>query len=72
MHLKIILLGILILDLCCGTDTHAQAPLKVPFPYSPINASSLPFMIAKDAKLFEKHGLDADLVFMGASGLIIQ
>jgi NitT/TauT family transport system substrate-binding protein len=51
---------------------YAQALVKVPFPYSPINASSLPFMIAKDAKIFEKHGLDVDLVFMGASALIIQ
>ena len=70
--LKIILLGMLILDLFSGADAYAQALVKIPFPYSPINASSLPFMIAKDAKVFEKHGLDVDLVFMGASTLIIQ
>ena len=29
-------------------------------------------MIAKDAKIFEKYGLDVDLIFMGASALIIQ
>ena len=29
-------------------------------------------MIAKDAKIFEKHGVDVDLIFMGASALIIQ
>ena len=29
-------------------------------------------MIAKDAKLFEKHGLDVDLVYFGASSLILQ
>ena len=72
MHIRIIFLGVLILDLFCRGDVYAQALVKVPFPYSPINASSLPFMIAKDAKLFEKHGLDVDLVFMGASALIIQ
>jgi ABC-type nitrate/sulfonate/bicarbonate transport system substrate-binding protein len=72
MLLKIILLGMLILDLFSGADAYAQALVKIPFPYSPINASSLPFMIAKDAKVFEKHGLDVDLVFMGASTLIIQ
>src|SRR4249919_1714440 len=69
---KTIFAGIMILCLASGTDTYAQALVKVPFPYSPINASSLPFMIAKDAKIFEKHGLDVDLVFMGASALIIQ
>lgn len=49
-----------------------QTLTKVAFPYSPINSSSLPWMIAKDAKLFEKHGLDVDLVFFGASSLILQ
>jgi NitT/TauT family transport system substrate-binding protein len=29
-------------------------------------------MIAKDARLFEKHGLDVDLVYFGASSLILQ
>jgi len=72
MSLKTILSGIVILYLANGPAAYAQTLVKVPFPYSPINASSLPFMIAKDAKIFEKHGLDVDLVFMGASALIIQ
>ncbi|MGZ8452925.1 MAG: ABC transporter substrate-binding protein [Candidatus Binatia bacterium] len=54
------------------SELRAQALIKVPFPYSPINANSLPWMIAKDAKLFEKHGLDVDLVYFGASSLILQ
>jgi ABC-type nitrate/sulfonate/bicarbonate transport system substrate-binding protein len=53
-------------------ELRAQALIKVPFPYSPINSSSLPWMIAKDAKVFEKHGLDVDLVYFGASSLILQ
>ena len=52
-----------------ATPTPAQSLIKVPFPYSPINTSALPFMIAKDAKIFEKHGLDVDLIFMGDSAL---
>jgi ABC-type nitrate/sulfonate/bicarbonate transport system substrate-binding protein len=72
MSLKTLLSGIVILYLTSGPAVYAQTLVKVPFPYSPINASSLPFMIAKDAKIFEKHGLDVDLVFMGASALIIQ
>ena len=51
---------------------HAQGLVKVLFPYSVVNYSSLPWMIAKDAGLFRKHGLDVDLVFMGSSALIVQ
>ena len=64
-------LGVICL-MATATPTPAQSLIKVPFPYSPINTSALPFMIAKDAKIFEKHGLDVDLIFMGASALIIQ
>jgi ABC-type nitrate/sulfonate/bicarbonate transport system substrate-binding protein len=58
--------------LMTASPAPAQSLIKVPFPYSPINASSLPWMIAKDARLFEKHGLDVDLVYFGASSLILQ
>ena len=54
------------------TDLHAQNPQKIFFPYSVVNYSSLPWMIAKDARLFRKQDLDVDLVFMGSSALIIQ
>src|SRR5262245_21166293 len=53
-------------------DLYAQGLVKVLFPYSVVNYSSLPWMIAKDAGLFRKHDLDVDLVFMGSSALIIQ
>jgi ABC-type nitrate/sulfonate/bicarbonate transport system substrate-binding protein len=53
-------------------DLHAQGPAKLLFPYSVINYSSLPWMIAKDAGLFRKRDLDVDLVFMGSSSLITQ
>ena len=72
VRFMITLPALVVLWLISGKDSHAQGLVKVPFPYSPINASSLPFMIAKDARIFEKHGLDVDLVFMGASALIIQ
>jgi ABC-type nitrate/sulfonate/bicarbonate transport system substrate-binding protein len=45
---------------------------KVKFPYSPIAYHSLPWLVAKEAKLFEKHGLDVDPVFAGASSVIVQ
>ena len=50
----------------------ASALDKVKFPYSPIAYHSLPWLVAKEAKLFEKHGLDVDPVFAGASSVIVQ
>jgi NitT/TauT family transport system substrate-binding protein len=53
-------------------DLYAQEPPQILFPYSVVNYSSLPWMMAKDAGLFRKQDLDVDLVFMGSSNLIIQ
>jgi NitT/TauT family transport system substrate-binding protein len=50
----------------------ANALDKLKFPYSPIAYHSLPWLVAKEAKLFEKHGLDVDPVFAGASSVIVQ
>jgi ABC-type nitrate/sulfonate/bicarbonate transport system substrate-binding protein len=50
----------------------AHAGIKVSFPYTPISAASLPWWIAKEARYFEKHGLDVDMVYVGASPVIIQ
>jgi ABC-type nitrate/sulfonate/bicarbonate transport system substrate-binding protein len=50
----------------------ANALDKIKFPYSPISYHSLPWLIAYEAKLFEKHGLEVDPVFAGASSLIVQ
>ena len=63
---------VIVTGLLSPANTSAQQLTRVPFPYSPINTSALPFMLAKDAKIFEKYGLDVDLIFMGASALIIQ
>ena len=45
---------------------------KIRLPYSPIAWNSLLWFVAKDARLFEKHGLDVDIFFEGASPLIVQ
>ncbi|HWX77985.1 MAG TPA: hypothetical protein VNY32_10925, partial [Candidatus Acidoferrales bacterium] len=50
----------------------ATALDKIKFPYSPISYHSLPFLVAYEAKLFEKRGLEVDPVFAGASSLIVQ
>jgi ABC-type nitrate/sulfonate/bicarbonate transport system substrate-binding protein len=50
----------------------ARAITKVSFPYTPIGVASLPWWIAKEARYFEKHGLEVDMVYVGASPVIIQ
>ncbi len=50
----------------------AQALKKVPFPYSPIGLNCLPWFVAKDARIFEKHGIDFDPVFIGASSALFN
>jgi ABC-type nitrate/sulfonate/bicarbonate transport system substrate-binding protein len=50
----------------------AMALDKVKFPYSPISYHSLPFLVAYEAKLFEKHGLAVEPIFAGASSMIVQ
>ena len=50
----------------------AAAATKVSFPYTPIGVASWPWWIAKDAGYFEKHGLEVDMIYVGASPVIVQ
>lgn len=50
----------------------AQELIKVPFPYGPLGLNSLPWIVAKEARLFEKNGLDVDMVYVGASAVMVQ
>lgn len=50
----------------------AAALDKLKFPYSPISYHSLPFLIAHEARLYERYGLEVDPIFAGASSLIVQ
>jgi NitT/TauT family transport system substrate-binding protein len=50
----------------------AEGAVKVSFPFTPISSASLPWWIAKDAGYYEKHGLDVDMIYVGASPIIIQ
>ena len=60
-----------VLSLAAVSVRSARALDKVKFPYSPISYHSLPFLVAYEARLFEKHGLEVDPVFAGASSLIV-
>ena len=48
------------------------AATKVSFPFTPISAASLPWWIAKESRYYEKYGLDVDMIYVGASPVIIQ
>jgi len=51
----------------------ASVPLeKIRFPYATIGWQSLPFWLAKEAKLYEKHGLEVDMLFEAAGPLLVQ
>jgi len=45
---------------------------KLSFPFTPISAASLPWWIAKESRFYEKYGLDVDMIYVGASPVIIQ
>ena len=65
----VILLGA---SLCSPSRSWAQALKKVPLPFSPIGINCLPWFVAKEARLYEKNGIDVDPVFIGASSALIQ
>ena len=50
----------------------AQQPVRIPFPYGPMGLNSMPWVVAKEARLFEKNGLDLDMIFVGVSTVMIQ
>jgi ABC-type nitrate/sulfonate/bicarbonate transport system substrate-binding protein len=72
LRLRIAVISLAVLSMSFMTASSVVALDKVKFPYSPISYHSLPFLVAYEAKLFEKHGLEVDPVFAGASSLIVQ
>ena len=54
------------------SSSWAQAMKKVPLPFSPIGINCLPWFVAKEARIYERNGIDVDPVFIGASSALIQ
>jgi len=63
---------ILVATLFLANPLWAQALKKVPFPFSPIGVNCLPWFVAKDARIFDKHGIEFDPVFIGASSALFN
>jgi ABC-type nitrate/sulfonate/bicarbonate transport system substrate-binding protein len=63
---------IILAALLLSGSLHAQALKKVPFPFSPIGLNCLPWFVAKDARIFDRHGIEFDPVFIGASSALLN
>ena len=69
---RLIVIAMLIAAVLMPRSPLAQELTKVPFPYGPLGLNSIPFVVAKEARLFEKHGLAVDMVYVGASAVMVQ
>jgi len=70
--LEIALIFLILFVFLVPSLSWGQALKKVPFPFSPIGLNCLPWFVAKDARIFEKHGIDFDPVFIGASSALFN
>jgi ABC-type nitrate/sulfonate/bicarbonate transport system substrate-binding protein len=50
----------------------AQERTRISFPYGPLGLNSVPWVVARDARIFEKNRLDVDMIYFGASSAIVQ
>jgi len=62
-------LGVLLTSTVAAQAGQLELP-KLTVGYSPISAATLPFFIAVEERLFQKHGLEVVPVFFGGSPLI--
>jgi ABC-type nitrate/sulfonate/bicarbonate transport system substrate-binding protein len=69
---KLTAIPLLLTFLLSSAMVHAQGLKKVPFPFSPIGINCLPWFVAKESRIAEKHGIDFDPVFIGASAVLFQ
>jgi sulfonate transport system substrate-binding protein len=77
MEIALVLLSsitrmVFLLMLCTPAVALPQELTKLPFPYGPLGLNSLPWIVAKEIRLFERNGLDVDMVYVGASAVIVQ
>jgi ABC-type nitrate/sulfonate/bicarbonate transport system substrate-binding protein len=72
MRWKYYILNIVVFFLLFAATARAQESAKIVYPYIPIGLNSLPWIIAKEARIFHRHGLDVDPVFVGFSPLVVS
>jgi ABC-type nitrate/sulfonate/bicarbonate transport system substrate-binding protein len=64
--------AVFILLLTTSSSLRAQSAKRLSFPYSPIGLNCLPWFVAKDARIFDKYGMQFDPVFIGASSALFN
>jgi ABC-type nitrate/sulfonate/bicarbonate transport system substrate-binding protein len=72
VFIKWTVVAVLVALFSTAAPVFSDGATKVSFPYTPISAASLPWWIAKEARYFDKYGLDVDMIYVGASPVIIQ
>jgi NitT/TauT family transport system substrate-binding protein len=65
------LLGMTILCFCSATATAAELK-KFTLGYSTVGPAGTGLWMAKEIGAFEKHGIDADLIFISAGPIVVQ
>ena len=68
----LLLVAVFSLFLLVPTLGLSQSSGKIPFPYGPMGLNSMPWIVAKEANLFEKNGLNVDMIFVGVSTVMVQ
>jgi NitT/TauT family transport system substrate-binding protein len=69
-QIKLTVVTVLILAIAWPGASRAQIRLKVAYPTTV--GSMAVIWVAKEAKLFEKHGLDVELIYIGGSSKVVQ
>ena len=67
-HLRLILLFSLVV--CAGAASAQATKLKIAYPTTV--GSMAVIWVAKDARLFEKHGLEVELIYVAGSSKVVQ
>ncbi|MBI4523227.1 MAG: ABC transporter substrate-binding protein, partial [Deltaproteobacteria bacterium] len=68
--IKTILISLLIISVFWPGALRAQAKLKVAYPT--LVGSMAVLWVTKESRLFEKHGLDVELIFISGSSKVVQ
>jgi NitT/TauT family transport system substrate-binding protein len=64
LFVQAIILAVLILSVTSAAPVHAATLEKINASYGAISGSMAPIWVAKEAGLFEKHGLDLNLLYI--------
>ena len=62
----------LVAVLVCAASARAQEPRKIKIGYPAISYNQIHIWVAKDAGLFRKHGLDAEIIFFRGGQMATQ